>query len=346
VSGGLTSLLVPLSGDARARGLGQARACPDQAAAVRASIRGRLADAPARAPAIERFLAAQWDATRRLVPEAIAEIEGIAEGFGLAREEVFDVLHLSCLADLAAAPADADGCSAFASAGIVAKNRDFRPEHAGLQRVFAHADPAWGGRSVLCLGSLGAPGAWSSGMNSDGLALADTQIATADHGPGVLRYFLMNRLLASCATVEEALGMIAALPHAGGGSLVLGDRTGAAAWVELRHGRVDVARGATVAHTNHYRAAPEPLPAVAHSGPRLALLEAALAEDPARDPRALLATHAPVALCRHAPDPSPTLAGAVWDCRGLTALIADGPPCGTAWTRFSWDGAAWREVHA
>jgi len=340
------SLLVPLAGDARARGLGQARACPEASEAVRASIRDRLAELPTRTPRMQRFLAAQWEATRRLVPEAIAEIEGIAEGFGLAREAVFDVLHLGCLADLAAVPADADGCSAFATGGIVAKNRDFRPEHARLQRVFAHADPAWGGRQVLCLGSLGAPGAWSSGMNSDGLALADTQIATADHGPGVLRYFLMTRLLASCATVEEALAAIGRLPHAGGGSLVLGDATGAAAWVELRHTRVDITRGAAVARTNHYTGAPEALAPVAHSAPRLALLEAALARDPGQEPRALLATHAPTALCRHPPDPSPTLAGAVWDCRGLTALIADGPPCSTAWTRFGWDGAVWRELHA
>ncbi|MCU0984653.1 MAG: C45 family peptidase [Acetobacteraceae bacterium] len=340
------SLLVTLKGDARSRGRGQARACPDAAEAVRAAIRGRLAEAPARTPRLSHFLDAQADATRRLVPEAAEEIEGIAEGFGLAAEEVFGFLHLGCLADLAATPADTDGCSAFSVGGIVAKNRDFRPEHAGLQRVFAHHDPSWGGRQVLCLGSLGAPGAWSSGINSDGFALADTQIATADHGPGVLRYFLMTRLLATCATVAEALAAIAALPHAGGGSLVLGDASGAAAWVELRHGRVDVAQGAWAAHTNHYTAAPEVLAPVSHSAPRLALLEAALAEDPRRDPRALLATHAPTALCRHAPDPSPTLAGAVWDCRGRAALIAAGPPCSTAWTSFAWDGTTWRALHA
>ncbi len=340
------SLLVTLSGDARARGRGQAEACPDQAEAVRAAILGRLALAPARTPRMARFLDAQWDATQRHVPEALEEIAGIAQGFSLAPEQVFDFLHLGCLADLAAAPADTDGCSAFSVGGVVAKNRDFRPEHAPLQRVFQHADPGWAGRRVLCLGSLGAPGAWSSGMNSDGLALADTQIATAEHGPGVLRYFLMTRLLFACGTVEEALAAIAALPHAGGGSLVLGDASGAAAAVELRHGRVDVARGAWVAHTNHYTAAPDALAPVEHSEGRLAVLCAALARDPAQDPRALLATHAPVALCRHAPDPSPTLAGAVWDGTTRAACVAAGPPCSAAWVQFVPDGAGWREIHA
>lgn len=340
------SLFVTLAGDARSRGLGQAHACPEAAGAVRAAMRGRLAAAPTLTPRMRRFLDGQREATARFVPEAFAEIEGIAEGFGFDAEEVFLFLHLGCLADLAAMPEDCDGCCAFSARGIVAKNRDFRPEHAALQRLFALADPAWGRRTVLCLGSLGAPGAWSSGMNSDGLALADTQIATANHGPGVLRYFLMNRLLAACATVEEALGLIASLPHAGGGSLVLGDATGAAAWVELRHGRVDVARAAWSARTNHYTAAPETLPAVAHSAARLALLEAALARDPAPDPCTLLATHTPTALCRHAPDPSPTLAGAVWDCRARSARIAFGPPCSAPWAGFRWDGAGWRELHA
>nr|WP_246513927.1 C45 family peptidase [Neoroseomonas soli] len=339
-------MLVTLRGDARARGRGQATACPDQADAVRSAIRGRLAEAPARTPRMARFLDAQWDATLRHTPEALEEITGIAEGFSLAPEVVFDFLHLGCLADIAAAPADTDGCSALALRGVVAKNRDFRPEHAGLQRVFQHEDPAWGGRRVLCLGSLGAPGAWSSGLNSDGLALADTQIPTADHGPGVLRYFLMTRLLFACATVEEALSTIRDLPHAGGGSLVLGDASGAAAAVELRHGRVDVARGAWVARTNHYTAAPDPLSPVAHSEGRLAVLRAALEQDPARDPRPLLATHAPVALCRHAPDPSPTLAGAVWDCGARLATIAAGPPCSAAWVRFEPDEQGWREIHA
>lgn len=336
------SALVVLRGTPRERGLGQARACPEAAPAVRDAVRSRLAAAPRDA----RFLAAQREATARLAPEALEEIAGIAAGFGLHDAEVFDFLHIGCLNDLAATPKDEDGCTAFAREGVVAKNRDFRPEHAGLQRIFLHEDPDWGGRRVLCLGSLGAPGAWSSGMNSDGFALADTQIATADHGPGILRYFLMNALLARCASVAEAMALIRGLPHAGGGSLVMADRGGAGAAVELRHGRVDVTQGACVAHTNHYTAAPETLPAVAHSVGRLETLRAALAADPARDPREVLALHAPTAFCRHAPDPSPTLAGAVWDTRAGVAEIALGPPCTAPWRRFEPAPDGWRETHA
>jgi hypothetical protein len=336
--------LVVLEGNAFARGRGQARACPEMASAVRAAIRDRLAVAPIDTPAARDFLAAQRDATAALAPEALAELAGIAEGFGLGADEVFVFLHLGCLADLAALPDDGDGCTAFARAGVVAKNRDFRPEHAVLQRAFVHRDPAWGGRSVLCLGSLGAPGAWSSGMNSDGLALADTQIPTAAHGPGILRYFLMNRLLAECTTVTQALALIRALPHAGGGSLVLADASGGVAAVELRHGRVEIEQAAHVARTNHYTGAPDRLDPVGHSRARLATLRAAL-EDTA-DARAILALHAPEPLCRHAADPSLTLAGAVYDTPRREAAIAFGPPCTAPWRVFALGEEGWRETHA
>jgi hypothetical protein len=332
--------LVVLEGDAHARGLGQARGCPDAAPAVRAAIRARLGAAPTDTPCARAFLAAQREATAHLAPEALAELAGIAEGFGLDADEVFVFLHLGCLADLAAAPDDSDGCTAFARAGVVAKNRDFRPEHAALQRVFVHRDPAWRGRSVLCLGSLGAPGAWSSGMNSDGLALADTQIPTAEHGPGILRYFLMNRLLAGCASVAEALALIRSVPHAGGGSLVLADASGAAAAVELRHGRVEVEEGACVARTNHYTGVPDRLAPVVHSRARLATLRAALAD--IADARAILALHAPEPLCRHHPDPSPTLAGAVYDTRARRAAVALGPPCTAPWRVIALGAEGWR----
>jgi hypothetical protein len=341
----MSPALVHLAGDARARGRGQALACPDAAPAVRDAIRGRLRAGATGTPDARAFLAAQREATVALAPEALAEIGGIADGFGLAAEEIFDFLHLGCLADLAALPEDSDGCTAFARGGIVAKNRDFRPEHAGLQRVFAHTDPAWGGRTVLCLGSLGAPGAWSSGINSDGLALADTQIPTAAHGPGLLRYFLMTQLLARCATVAEALAHIRAAPHAGGGSLVLADARGEAAAVDLRHGRVEIEQAVCVARTNHYIGAPERLAPVRHSAGRLATLRAALA-DAAADPRAVLALHAPEALCRHAPDASPTLAGAVYNGPARTAVIAFGPPCSSPWRHFALDSTGWRETHA
>ena len=94
-----------------------------------------------------------------------------------------------------------------------------------LQRVFLHLDPARPDEDMFCVGTLGSPGAFSSGINAGGLALADTHVGTSAHGVGLLRYFLMTRLLRPVQG-RRGLAEIATLPHAGGGTMVLADATG------------------------------------------------------------------------------------------------------------------------
>lgn len=249
-----------LTGSALERG--RAQAATKSAGPVVQAIRLRLGEQAAlfARPDIRAYISRQWDFAAANCGDEFAEMTGVAEGFGIDPRGLFDFLHLGIVADLAQQKAPSqDGCSAWAlsasEAGpAVGKNRDFRGEHAGLQRVFLHQDPAWGGRKVLCIGSLGAPGAYSSGINSDGLALADTAIATSDHGVGWLRYFLMTRLLARHATVAAALDDLSGLTHAGGGSLVLADAGGAVAAVDLGHGKVpiDAHQAGWIARTNHF----------------------------------------------------------------------------------------------
>jgi hypothetical protein len=327
--------LVRLSGSARTRGRAQALQCPETIPLVQEAIRTRLAAAAGQLAqdAIRTVLSDQRAATERLAPQVIEEIAGLSEGFGVSEEEIFAFLHLSMIADIAAPAVETDGCTAFAMGNILGKNRDFRPEHAALQRVFLHRDPAWGSRSVLCVGSLGAPGPWSSGMNSDGLAMADTHVSTSDHGIGLHRYFLMNRILAECATVAEAVALVTASRHAGGGNLVLSDASATAAAVELRHNRVDISLANPIARTNHFTAAADPLAPVSHSQARLDTISAAIGRGAA--PRALLTLHEPEAVCRHRPEPSPTLSASLYDTVKLTADIALGQPCISAWQHFS-----------
>ena len=80
---------------------------------------------------------------------------------------------------------------------IVAENRDYRPEHSPIRRAIAHVDTAWNGRSILAPGSLGSPGNFSSGMTSDGLAVAERARRTTDLGPGLHRYLSLTCLAAA-----------------------------------------------------------------------------------------------------------------------------------------------------
>lgn len=356
-----------LEGSAFERGRAQASQAPDQIGHVRMAIEHRLAET-ARALArsdVQAFLARQHAVTTELWPEILEEIRGIARGYGLEPETVFTYLHCSTAADLAAiAELEPEGCTAVAVSGgtggaIVAKNRDYRPEHIPIQRVMAHVDPAWNGRSILVLGSLGSPGNFSSGMNSDGLAVADTASRTTDLGPGLHRYFLLTWLLVHCRTVTEAMTAIHRLPHVGSGLLVMGDAEGAVAAVELGHERIGFEHKSSgrVGRSNHFTTPgmaainlrrPANAAQSANSEARHTALERRLAmllEPPTADAVATLLTahddQAGPAFCRHGGnDLSSTIAGAVWLTAERRLLFGAGTPCNATWQSFAMPGGA------
>jgi hypothetical protein len=345
-----------LTGSDRQRGQQQAMLRPDLVPAVRAAVLGRLR---ALQPALDRpdvadYLQAQQRFLLAHDRPGHEESLGIAQGYGLAHDDLLAYLHANIVADLAApAPPAIDGCTAWAyaagSPAWVVKNRDYRGEHGALQHVFLHRDPAWRQRTLLCVGSLGSPGAFSSGMNSDGLAVADTQIGTRDHGVGWLRYFLMTALLRACRDVSEALAFVGRVPHAGGGAIVLGDRHGQVATAALGHRAPSHVVRSTqwVAHTNHCTD-----PALARdvrlpqddptdcTFTRLQQVQHTLAR--AQQPmdlaqaRALMSGHqARGGICRHPHgDGSRTLCCVVYDSAHGTLHMAHGNPCDAPWASY------------
>ncbi|ADZ72239.1 C45 family autoproteolytic acyltransferase/hydolase [Polymorphum gilvum] len=349
---------IRLSGDARQRGLGQALLGGAPAEAVRRATEARV-EAARRDGLIDAdglaFVERQRACTAEVDPDALAEVAGIAEGFGIAEEILFTHLHLGILRDLKSCrEAAGDGCSAWAvgdgpDGPLVVKNRDFLGTHLGVQRVFRHDDPAWRAGPVLCVGSLGSPGAYSSGMNAQGLALVDTQVGTGDHGPGWLRYFLMTRILADCRSVDEAIALIRGSRHAGGGTLVLADASGATAAVELGHSRVVVDTGGTRFRTNHFVSDALAGATLKDDGDRIsgnslarfAVLSVRLpgrvwsAAEAAR----LMASHAPDggdgSLCQHpGVGDASTISSSVFACAARSLYFAEGNPCGGVWRRY------------
>ncbi len=351
---------VILAGDALSRGRGQSIAEADQEAAVFRAVMGRIEAAGDAVSRAAGFLSAQWEFTAKRAPGQRAQVEGIAGGYGIAVRDLFAYLHLGLIEDAEGKIlGEEDGCSAVAcraaDAGpVLAKNRDYRGEHRALQRVFLESDPAWGGRQILSVGSLGSPGAFSSGMNSDGLALADTRIGWRRPGVGWLRYLLMNEILIRAATVAEALAFIESQPHAGGGSLVLMDAAGHAATIELGAGRVHMmqASAAGIGHTNHFLDAdlwagqtrwPDD-PKASNSRRRLALIdnwiEDGKSERPAlEDVAALLASHdvgSRPALCRHGGGGgAETISTSVFACASRMLYFCPGNPCTDDWRLYA-----------
>ena len=351
-----------LRGDAYDRGRAQAELRPDLIGHVRHAIGHRLEETAAalEAPQVRSFIRGQHAFTAEHYPEILAEIEGIADGFGLPSATVFDYLHCSSAADIVAQPEHrSEGCTAFAATAgkgaIVAKNRDYRPQHIPIQQVMQHADPAWGGREIMVVGSLGSPGNFSSGINSDGLALADTASRTTDMGVGLHRYFLMTWLLVNCADVDGALAAIRRTTHTGSGLLVLGDAAGAVAAVELGHRAVGFEHRSSgrVGRTNHFVTpamrrrnlhAPDSAASRANSedrfGSLLPLLDG-LDEPPDADAAGtLLGRHgATDAFCRHGgADLSTTIAGAVYLTAERRLLAVLGQPCRDTWQSYQLAG--------
>ncbi|OYX40688.1 MAG: hypothetical protein B7Z02_17915 [Rhodobacterales bacterium 32-67-9] len=348
-----------LTGTARARGHGQSGDPAADPARVREATIGRVEDA--RAAGVIDAAATDYLARQRAFhlahdPEGMAELAGIADGFGLPEDALFTHLHLGTLNDLkAGARLDSDGCSAWAvpdgpDGPIVVKNRDYSGLHKGIQRVTLHTGPDVTTGAMLCIGSLGSPAAYSSGMNAKGLMLADTQVSVRTHRVGWLRYFLMTRILATCGTVAEALALIAGKPHAGGGTLVMADASGDTAAVELGATGQGVSRGGRVLRTNHYllpdhagdTLLPEGDRIAGNSGDRCAYLQRALPglEAGIAAAAALMRTHRDTApgaapLCQHGEaDASQTLSTSIYSCRLRTLTFSEGNPCAGHWRRY------------
>lgn len=352
---------IECSGSAEERGFAQAaNASAADIAEMRAATIGRVATARADGMIdadAEVYLAAQYAFTQANDPQSLAEVAGIAKGFDLPARDLFAHLHLGTLRDLkSGARLDGDGCSGWAVSDgpegpLVVKNRDLSGLHKGAQSVARHSGPDIATGTMLCVGSLGSPGAYSSGINAKGLALADTQVAVRTHGVGWLRYFLMTRVLATCATVAEACAFVRSTAHAGGGTLVLADASGDTAAIELGASGPVIHTGPVVWRTNHFVTPelaadtlyPDGDRIAGNSRDRFACLEHNLphkgwrAEDAAR----LMATHstdsrpAAAPLCQHPElDACQTFSSAVYSCRVGTLMFSDGNPCAGKWRTF------------
>ena len=350
---------VRLSGNPYERGLGQAAKAGVSDEQIRSAVLGRIDQASA-AGLLDsenlRYIEAQRTFLLTEDPNTMAELTGIANGFGLSDDDLFVHQHITILRDLkTGARIDADGCSTWAvgdsdDGPLVVKNRDFSGTHLGVQRVFLHEGPDIETGRMICVGSAGSPGAYSSGINAAGLALVDNHVGTKRHGLGWLRYFVMTRILATCRTVDEAVAFIAARRHAGGGNLVLADRSGATAAIEFGTDTFGIERGAASWRTNHFVTAKMADCNLLENGDRID--ENSLVRHDflsrmvpnrrwnVRAAAALMASHAEdgpgmAPLCQHpGRDDSQTISTVIYRCDKPSLHFLEGNPCSGQWQLF------------
>ena len=207
--------------------------------------------------------------TRELIQQVdeplLAMIRGQAEALEFEFETLLRYDLLSYLRDdlLVRRTLSSEGCTTWAASGkctadrqpILAKNRDYLPEHLPLQ-VVVQATPEQGYRYVY-ISSAGSPGVFSAGINQAGLAVADTHVYSSDLGPGLPDYALMMHLLESHERVSSALDYLRSVPRLGRNNLILADEQGHLAVFESgnhRYGLFETHGGALV-NTNHFTSA-------------------------------------------------------------------------------------------
>lgn len=196
------------------------------------------------------FLDELGQQARAALPAVWEELEGLAEGLRLPLE---DVLLWNCRGDLL--HSTADGCTSVAlrtadGARWIAHNEDGDPYLRGrCHLVDVALDDAPGYLSFYYPGSL--PG-HTFGANRAGLVQTINNLRTRQRHPGVPR-MLLARAVLDCATLDEAVALLRALPHSGGFHHLLG------AAGDPRMFSVEVAPGATsvldtgprYGHANH-----------------------------------------------------------------------------------------------
>jgi isopenicillin-N N-acyltransferase-like protein len=204
--------------------------------------------------------------TRSLLEEVdaplLAMIRGQAEALAFDFDTLLRYNLIAFLRDdlLVRRALDTEGCTTWAASGsatvggepILAKNRDYRPDHLPLQNVVRATPDA--GYPYLYVSSAGSPGVFSAGINQAGLAIADTHVYSTDLGPGLPSYALMMHILEGYDRVSSALDYLRAAPCLGRNNLILADATGHLAVFEgghTRYGLFESHDGALV-NTNHF----------------------------------------------------------------------------------------------
>lgn len=347
-----------LSGTPEVRGAHQSSDCSAAArplvgrsinSALQQARLGGLLDAQGQA-----FLAEQFEFHTEYGPGVMAELGGIAQGFGLSVEDVFAFHHLGALdVRKTGRTVVTDGCSAWGVASgrdgpLLVKNRDSAAQPDRPQSVMMHHGADISGGAMICVGTLGSPGAYSSGMNASGLAVGDTHVTAQGVGVGWLRLFLATHLMTQFDSVDAALDYIGRVPHAGGGTLVLADAGGSVAGVDFDLSGPTIRRGGPVWRTNHFTT---PAPhrgsqkvvgdAIdANSLSRFTHIGAALADGDWDVGRAkqLMATHDGAPICQHRnTDDADTISTAIFACKTRVLTYSRAHPCAGDWQRFTPD---------
>jgi isopenicillin-N N-acyltransferase like protein len=322
--------------DARGRQVG--RALPEQVARSAAAMHGARERAGLSVAALAAALAPLIHAAEHALPGRVAYIRGLADGAGVAFDDVFAVNALEEV--FRDEPTEPDRCSSLAVAApsgtLLAHNEQWAICELGNCAVVVER-PDDGAPWVVsptvaaCVPVVG--------VNAHGAAFGVDSLVADDDRDGIPRVLAAREVL-EARDPGDLLARARLAGRAGGYATVAAFPGGRVAVVEQTAARAELVAGAGE-HTNHYlhpelaTIAPPPGDNTASRLAHLRRGRAALPPEPApEDLMRLLASHdaEPQPVCAHGPDPADPddtiiLYAFVADCDRGRLWVCEGPPC-------------------
>lgn len=182
------------------------------------------------------------DLLKTLSPNLLEELRGLAQALDMPLDTAirfysgYDVTF------------PAMGCTAFINDGYYVRNYDFSPEIYDARVVFSKPTDGYAsvGFSQQILGRL-------DGMNEKGLVVGLHFVNDGHRGEGFLATTIVRILLEQCACIEEAIQLLAKIPHGFCYNYSLTDLSGQAVIVEASPEKQCIRFETPLICTNHFQ---------------------------------------------------------------------------------------------
>jgi hypothetical protein len=239
-----------LTGSARERGLTHGRALSRRLRAFLSDSLariGHLTDGAVSLASVRAIIASHRDVVAAVLPDLADEIDGLAAGAGISRDEAWLLQLRSEI--LGYSRITVGGCTSYAAtrgAPVLAQTVDLKGNMDDQIAVLAVSGPRH--RSVLLsfAGLLG-----YLGVNDAGVAVGINLVLGGDWGPGVPPYLAIRHLLDSADDVSQAVTILDGIPLASSRTFMICG-AGQAVCVEALGTERRCLTGAELFHTNHF----------------------------------------------------------------------------------------------
>ncbi|MBB4824925.1 putative choloylglycine hydrolase [Sporosarcina luteola] len=178
---------------------------------------------------------------QNIAPALLTELEGLADGL---ETDVETAIRIYAGYDVEFPHM---GCTALVQNGFYARNYDFSHELYDARLVFMQPETGYAsvGFSQQVTGRL-------DGMNEKGLVVGLHFVNNRYRGKGFMATTIVRMLLERCADIEEAMELIAQVPHGYCYNYSMTDSSGKAVIVEAAPGRQAVRQLDQLVCTNHF----------------------------------------------------------------------------------------------